>query len=103
MHRETVSPLFRFDTMTPLIDQQPYVRALEELVAAAKLGSFGDSRLTPAEAWGALMNGECAMALTWALAGGEVANSSAKIAFAPMPGSNQTYRLATKSWENRGE
>src|SRR6185503_18895230 len=31
MHREQISPLFRLDNMAPLIDQPPYVRALEEL------------------------------------------------------------------------
>jgi len=42
--------------------------------------------------------------LTWAMPGGDsAAESPRKIGFALLPGSNQTYRLATKSWENRGE
>ena len=45
MHRDQVSPLFRFDTMAPLIDQPPYVRASKELVAAAKAGGFAEQRL----------------------------------------------------------
>lgn len=104
MHRETGSPLFKSDTMTPLIDQPPYVRALEELIAAAKLGGFAETRQTPAEAWSALLTGGCAMALTWPQAGGEAANQlPVKLAFAPMPGSSEAYRIATKTWENRGE
>jgi len=104
MHRETVSPLFKFDSMTPLVDQPPYVRALEELVAAAKLGGFAEAHQEPAGAYSALLKGSCAMALTWAMPRSESsASSTARIAFALVPGSSQSFRLATKTWENRGE
>src|SRR5947207_5804318 len=65
MHRDQVSPLFRFDTMAPLIDQPPYVRALEDLAAAAKAGGYTDQRLTPVEIFAEMRAGHCAMALTW--------------------------------------
>jgi multiple sugar transport system substrate-binding protein len=35
-HRDNYSTLFRIDSMEPLIDTPPFVRALEELVAAAR-------------------------------------------------------------------
>jgi len=105
MHRDQVSPLFRFDTMAPLIDQPPYVRALEELVGASKLGGFADERMTPADAFKALRTGRCAMALTWAtsnLDDSSTGENDAAIRFALLPGARQAYRFATKTWEERG-
>jgi multiple sugar transport system substrate-binding protein len=106
MHRDQVSPLFRFESMTPLIDQPPYRRALEELVnAAKKVGSDG-KRMTPQAALTELRAGRCAMALCWPSA--ELADSAnqaadAMIRFAMLPGGSEAYRFATKSWEKRGE
>jgi multiple sugar transport system substrate-binding protein len=106
MHRDQVSPLFRFDSLAPLVDQPPYVRALEELVAAGKAATIGDQRLTPQAIFAELRDGHCAMALTWAAP--EIGSRGAgahdqKIRFALLPGATQAYRFATKSWENRGE
>jgi multiple sugar transport system substrate-binding protein len=105
MHREQISPLFRFDSMAPLIDQPPYIRALEELIAAAKAGGFHDQHATPEQAWLELARGHCAMAVTWAmpLEATERAANKGQIAFAVLPGSSQAYRFATKNWEHRGE
>jgi ABC-type glycerol-3-phosphate transport system substrate-binding protein len=106
MHRDQVSPLFRFETMTPLIDQSPYRRALEELVTAAKKAGFAGERMTPQAALTELRAGRCAMALTWPSA--ELVDSSnqsaeATVRFAMLPGATEAYRFATKSWEKRGE
>jgi multiple sugar transport system substrate-binding protein len=103
--RDTVSPLFQFDTMTPLIDQPPYVLALEELTDAANAGGFASQRLTPAEAVEQLLKGTCAMALGWPapLAQESGAKREGKIAFALVPGSSQAYRFSTKDWMKRGE
>lgn len=106
MHRDQVSPLFRFDSLTPLVDQTPYARALDELAAAARASSIGEQRLTPQAAFAELRAGHCGMALTWAAT--EIGASTAgahdqKIRFALLPGATQAYRFATKSWEARGE
>jgi multiple sugar transport system substrate-binding protein len=106
MHRDQVSPLFRFETMTPLIDQPPYRRALEELVTATKKAGSGGERMTPQAALTELRAGRCAMALTWPSA--ELVDSSSRSAdatvrFAMLPGATEAYRFATKSWEKRGE
>jgi ABC-type glycerol-3-phosphate transport system substrate-binding protein len=106
LHRDQVSPLFRFDSMKPLIDQPPYVRALEELVAAAKASGFDQKRHTPAQAFAELRAGRSAMALTWAnaeIAAEETQNDDVKLGFTMLPGSGQAYRFATKSWEARNE
>jgi multiple sugar transport system substrate-binding protein len=106
MHRDQVSPLFRFDSMASLVDQPPYVRALEELVAAARAGGFAEQRLTPAEVFAEIRAGRCAMAITWPAAGlGEstTTDKETRLRFALLPGSGQAYRFATKTWENRGQ
>jgi multiple sugar transport system substrate-binding protein len=106
MHREQVSPLFRFDTMTPLINQKPYVRALEELVAAARTGGYEKIWTTPGEAFEKIRSGHCGMAITWpvnditAMGGAEC---DSRLRFALLPASNEAYRFATKSWERRGD
>jgi ABC-type glycerol-3-phosphate transport system substrate-binding protein len=105
MHRDQVSALFRFDTMDPLIDQPPFVWALEELVAAAQAGGITESRLTPDQAFAALRAGECGMAITWPpseLAAASEADA-APLAFALLPGAKQAYRFGTKKWDPRGE
>jgi multiple sugar transport system substrate-binding protein len=102
LHREQVSPLFRFDTLEPVIAEAPYVRALEELVAAAEGSVPGDARMTPQEAFAALGRGESAMAIGWP--SGQTAETekpAVKIAFAPLPGSREAFRMATKTWEGR--
>jgi multiple sugar transport system substrate-binding protein len=105
LHRDQFSPLFRFDSLTPLIDQPPYIRALEELVAAAKTGEFGQQHLSPTQAIDELKAGHCAMAIGWPGPQGDehAAANQTKLGFAMLPGATQTYRFATKSWETRGE
>jgi multiple sugar transport system substrate-binding protein len=103
VHRDQISPLFRFDNLAPLIDQPPYVRALEELVNAAKAGHLAKEKMTPPEAFQALRSGRCAMALTWAASNIDDAKREhdAAIRFALLPGAKQAYRFATQSWEER--
>ncbi len=107
LHRDQVSPLFQYDTLAPLIDQPPYAKALEELVAAAKVAGFAKDRLTPDQALAKLRSGGCAMAITWpapSSAGVEQQGgkeTKARIGFTLLPGSRQAYRFATKTWEER--
>jgi multiple sugar transport system substrate-binding protein len=104
MHREQLSPLFRLGTVEPLVDQPPYVRALEELVASAKAAKGSELRNSPEEAFEALLSGRCAMAVTWPT-GGTTGNAPAgrdgKLAFAALPVSRQAYRFSTGTWEDR--
>jgi multiple sugar transport system substrate-binding protein len=108
-HRDNFSTLFNIDDFQPLIDGPPFVRALEELVAAAK-STRGDAdspaaaRLDPARARGALLAGECAMAITWPTAAGDRKTATgqlANIGFAELPGSRQSFNFATHVWDAR--
>jgi len=105
LHRDQVSPLFKFDSLEPLIAEPPYRRALEELLAAAKAGQFAEQALTPAAALDELLAGRAAMALTWPAPTSPAAKSEVppKIGFAMLPGSPTAYNFATKSWDKRSE
>jgi ABC-type glycerol-3-phosphate transport system substrate-binding protein len=108
LHRDQVSPLFKFDTAEPLIAEPPYRRALEELIAAHKAAGLGDKQWTPEEALRELREGRAAMALCWpapAKSATEViaGPDSLPIGFALLPGSPVAYNFATKTWDRRGE
>ncbi len=101
-HRDNYSTLFNIDDFRPLIDGPPFVRALEEMVAAAK-SSGGDAesanplRLDPAGVRSALVAGQCAMAITWPTAAGDTRRPAAVLAdlgFAELPGSQQSFNFA---------
>ncbi|OHB66518.1 MAG: hypothetical protein A2V70_14135 [Planctomycetes bacterium RBG_13_63_9] len=106
--------------MEPLVAGPPFVRALQELVAAAKLGSHDGLQCDPASARAAFWKGQCGMALTWptraadGLPGGAAGGSSGdlgagdrpnaiQVGFAELPGSRDVYNVGSQSWENRPE
>jgi multiple sugar transport system substrate-binding protein len=64
-HRNHYSALFDMRTMEPLVASPPFVRALDELVASAKLGPADAAELTPQRAMQAFAAGECGLALAW--------------------------------------
>jgi multiple sugar transport system substrate-binding protein len=101
MHRDQISPLFDYESMQPLVAEPPYVRALTELAAAAKHFPPGE-RVTPAEAIELVIQGKVAMALAWTP---PVREEQTPCPFPPqlalVPGSDEAYNFATKSWESR--
>ena len=64
-HRSYFATLFDLQSLDPRIASPPFVKALEELVAAAKFGSPDAIKLTPTDVWKRLRSGRCAMGLTW--------------------------------------
>jgi multiple sugar transport system substrate-binding protein len=104
-HRDHYSTLFKIDTMQPLVAGAPFVRALEELVAAAKLSPENRLELNPGGALQAFLAGRAAMAL--AVPGHSNENSGPDSApmpalgFAELPGAQQVYNIASGNWENR--
>ncbi len=106
-HRDNYSTLFDIRTMKPLVAGPPFVRALEELVAAAKAGAPDQLQYDPADVREAFWRGQCGMALTWptAATGGLPANAAenAKVGFAELPGSTEVFNVRKQSWETRAE
>jgi multiple sugar transport system substrate-binding protein len=110
-HRDNYSTLFNIQTMEPLVAGPPFVQALEELVAAAKLGPGDPLRYDPLEARAAFWRGECGMALTWptaAVDGNKKASQSQAgveipVGFAELPGSRRVFNQGMSAWDTRAE
>jgi len=60
-HRQNYSTLFDIDTMEPLVAGPPFVRALEELVTAARLGPAEQLDWGPADVRKAFWQGRCGL------------------------------------------
>ena len=107
-HRSYFATLFDLRSMDPLIASPPFVKALEELVAAARLGSPEATKLGPADVWRLLCSGRCAMGLTWPTsaaisAPGEDAGPvrPGLLAAAACPAAVQTYHIGDQQWQAR--
>lgn len=103
-HRENFSTIFDIDTMEPLIASPPFVRALDELVAAAKLGPADVSELDPDAVRRRFWRGECALALTWPTAAADIPDKmpeGMEAAVVPLPGSVEVFRSQAEAWESR--
>ena len=111
VHPDYYSTLFDIETMEPLVAGPPWVRALEELVEAAKLGPPEQLKHDPAAVRTAFWNGQCGLAVSWPTAArdaGAVAASplssesgSVRAGVAELPGSSEVYNVSTKAWESR--
>jgi multiple sugar transport system substrate-binding protein len=116
-HRANYSALFQIDSMEPLIDGPPFVRALEEQVDAVGENPKEQLRADPAAVRRAFWAGQCGMAVTWPSAAekqskktSEVSGKRAKpaeheirLGVAELPGSTDVYNIAPQAWEARRE
>ncbi|MGE0757900.1 MAG: ABC transporter substrate-binding protein [Pirellulaceae bacterium] len=103
-HHSQFSTLFDISNMRPLIDGPPFVRALDELVACAKLGA-ASGELDPGAVRQRFLSGRCALAVSWlttpAGAGSAAQPAVQHLAFAPLPGAVEAYNFRTEAWEPR--
>jgi multiple sugar transport system substrate-binding protein len=110
-HRDNYSTLFNIKTMAPLLAGPPLVRALEELVAAAKLGSADALKSDPVAVREAFWQGKCGMTISWPSAADRqlaekitnVDGTSISAGFIAMPGSNKVFNINNQKWEARSE
>ncbi len=104
-HRDHYSTLFNIDTMEPLVAGPAFVRALEELVADARLGSSNVLQLDPAAVRREFLAGHTALAISWPSRAGsgelESVDLAGKIGFFELPGSPRAYNIASRAWESR--
>ncbi len=102
-HRDSYSTFFNIDTMQPLIDGPPFVRALTELAAAARLQPANLELLDPSGVRQEFLSGHAALALTWPTAAFQLGQQPTKtpVGFIELPGSDKVYSVATKHWEQR--
>ncbi len=105
-HREHYSALLNMETMDPLIDGPPFVRALEEMVAASQFRAEAHRVLGPEQIRTAFWKGECGLALTWPSAAPghnelRARAEGAEVGFAPLPGSTEVWEPLGKFWDVR--
>jgi multiple sugar transport system substrate-binding protein len=96
--------LFQIDTMEPLIDGPPFVRALEEQIAATGTDAKEALRADPAAVRRAFWAGRCGMAVTWPSAAEKEikpAGHEIRLGVAELPGSMDVYNIAPQAWESR--
>lgn len=102
-HRNQHSTLFHFATVKPLVNQPPFVRALQELVEAAKYQPAEAVQMSPAQATQQVLSGRSVMAIGWPTAADDSAGGEPyEIGFAELPGSSDVYHLADAEWQQRG-
>ena len=104
-HRDNYSTFLQIDTMEPLVDSPPFVRALEELVAAARFAPPDQLQSDPAAVRQAFWQGRCAMALTWPSAAlpQPTADPHVQVGVVELPGSTSVYNLSKHAWETEPE
>jgi multiple sugar transport system substrate-binding protein len=108
-HRNHYSTLFDMESMEPLVAGPPFVRALDELLAAKRHSSADSLEVSPERAHEALLEGRCGMAITWTSAAfAEAADKPANepeldLGFAALPGSEQAFNPKTEQWDARRE
>ena len=110
-HRSHYSTWFDIGTMEPLIAGPPVVRALEELVAVARLGPEEQLQYDPAAVRAAFWEGRSAMAIAWPTASDAgwpadgspdlQADDPPRVGFAELPGSREVFDLSHRSWTAR--
>jgi len=103
-HRENYSTLFDVTTMAPLVDGPPFVRALEELAADAKLGAAEQLDYDPAAVRAAFWHGRCGLALTWPSAAEKIPqpwDKRVRVLTVELPGAVEVYQVNDRAWEKR--
>lgn len=103
-HRSSLAALFDARDMRPLIAGPPFVRALEELVAAT--GTADALQWTPPDAVQQVLSGEAAAAVGWVTEaswpkGVPGPAKLPRIAVTELPGAAQAYDRDRNAWEDR--
>lgn len=98
-HPDYYSTLFEMHSMEPQIAEPPFVRALEELVATAKLAQGDLLKEDPHRLRERFWRGECGLALTWpSRAGPDKAPPGIKCTIVPIPGASALWHPAEQKW-----
>lgn len=108
-HANHYSTLFNMLSMEPLVASPPFVRALEEMVAAAQISKNAALDSTPESAWQALLNHQAGMALCWPASGGSAsgddanaaASSAPELGCVEIPGASEVFNATSGQWEGR--
>ena len=106
-HGNHYSTLFNMQSMEPLIASPPFVRALDELLATARLASPDARKLSLADVWQRMATGRAALALCWPAQRSNADNRAAtaelpELNCVEVPGSAEAYNPTAGQWDRRG-
>jgi ABC-type glycerol-3-phosphate transport system substrate-binding protein len=101
-----ISTLMDIDTLEPEIDKQPFVDAMQSLIAARQTSPLPWESMLPADVEQAMVDGKCAMAITWPTknrSASAIANIDPKqrLMIAAIPGSQQVFDYQENGWKDR--
>ena len=96
-----LSSYFDFQTMEPLIDQPPFVRALNEWASLVKAKSIALD-VAPAEVAARVMQGNATGIVWWGCQDRSTdAAEDVDLAFLPLPGSDDVFSFSARTWQPR--
>jgi ABC-type glycerol-3-phosphate transport system substrate-binding protein len=101
-HPNQYSTLFRFTTMESLIAEEPFVRALEELVASVRGLPADAQSLGPDAVLARLLAGDAVMGITWPAAARDPklpVVPASTFAVQPLPGAGEVYSMSARNWQ----
>jgi len=102
-HRNFLSALFDLDTMQPLIDGPPFIRALDELSAAAS--NPAALEWGPQDTLAQLLNGNAAAAIGYCAPGDltsqPIDDPNGKVSVVELPGAELSYDRQRNAWDSR--
>ena len=97
--RGSFSFLFDRSTMKPLIDQQPFIDAIEQL---KRMASERSLKLTPSDVFQLAANGDAVAAMTWPTRESEFKMAERDSLYvAKVPGSKKIYDFRRSTWKER--
>ncbi len=104
-HRNRYATLFDIQTMDALLENPALVRALRELVEAARLGPEEQLTWGPADVRAAFWQGRCGLALTWP-SGAEVAappvvDETVRAGIVELPAGREVFEPTRGEWQRR--
>ncbi len=105
-HRANYSNLFSINTMEPLVASPPFVRALTELVEAAKRASPESLKYNPSDVRRSFWRGECGMCLCWPTGAEKCPvpeDAKFRVGFCELPGAVEVYNIGSNAWQDRGK
>lgn len=96
--------LFRGDELQPILATAPYLRALRELQQDA--ARYPSQRMTPAEIWQAVHEGNLDLAIAWPASPENLMESDlatrADVTLQPLPVGDPVYLDPERGWQDRG-
>ena len=105
-HPENKGFYFNPTTMKPNINNDAFVKALEDYISVMKYAPNQIYKFSPGDVRKSFISGEVAMAIDWANMGTMSTNSEIsvvkdKVGFAQLPGNDEVYNYKINSWDKQ--